>query len=187
MKRIKFDCHVTDSPGYGCSSPGDQSGDYYRAEDVDELLTLLHRIAYVEKHGVQGVRARVSDNSLIDLAREMADRARDNGYPFHVEALQDFIEQAQALQGGRADDETAAALEALCQQIHTPEIAQAMTKLLPFVIATYGDGYDAGAADTRVVCQQQITAAASYGPDGDTDDMISVSAALNACVEGGQQ
>ena len=37
MKRIKFDCHGNNAPAYSCSESGDWSGDYYRAEDIDNL------------------------------------------------------------------------------------------------------------------------------------------------------
>lgn len=39
MKKIKFDCHNSNfSPAYTCSEPRDNSGFYYKAEEVDLVL-----------------------------------------------------------------------------------------------------------------------------------------------------
>jgi len=37
MKIYKFDCNGHNSPAYGCDKPSDNSGEYYRAEDVAGL------------------------------------------------------------------------------------------------------------------------------------------------------
>jgi hypothetical protein len=41
MLKIKFDCNGRYAPAYGCDYPGDNSGYYYRAADVDALVAKL--------------------------------------------------------------------------------------------------------------------------------------------------
>jgi hypothetical protein len=46
MKKIEFYCcrHSAHDPEYGCSESGDNTGDYYRAEEVEPFLTVLGKI-----------------------------------------------------------------------------------------------------------------------------------------------
>jgi hypothetical protein len=37
MSKVRFDCNGHNAPAYGCSEPGDNSGDYYHAADVERL------------------------------------------------------------------------------------------------------------------------------------------------------
>jgi hypothetical protein len=38
MKKIRFGCRGRHAPAYGCSEPGDNTGEYYRAAEVDERI-----------------------------------------------------------------------------------------------------------------------------------------------------
>lgn len=40
MKKIRFSS-VSDGEAYRCSEPNDQSGEYYKAEEVEERLSLI--------------------------------------------------------------------------------------------------------------------------------------------------
>ena len=40
---VRFDCHGRNAPAYGCSLPGDMSGVYYKAADVDALIAEVRR------------------------------------------------------------------------------------------------------------------------------------------------
>jgi len=54
MKKIKFNCNGHNAPAYRCSEPGDNSGEYYRVEEVEPFLTVLgkileaHKMSYVD-------------------------------------------------------------------------------------------------------------------------------------------
>lgn len=37
MKAIKFDCKGHNAPAYGCSEPGDQSGEYVRVDGAETI------------------------------------------------------------------------------------------------------------------------------------------------------
>lgn len=41
MKKVKFDCNGNSSPAYSCSEPGDNSGEYVKAEEAEQLLAAL--------------------------------------------------------------------------------------------------------------------------------------------------
>ncbi len=45
MNPTRFDCHGNSAPAYTCDAPGDQTGAYYRAEDVEGRLSLLSGLA----------------------------------------------------------------------------------------------------------------------------------------------
>lgn len=50
MDPVRFDCNGHNSPAYGCSKPGDNSGDYYRVADVkSELKRLRFELLMVSK------------------------------------------------------------------------------------------------------------------------------------------
>lgn len=38
METVKFNCHGHNAPAYGCNKPGDQSGEYVKAREHDQLL-----------------------------------------------------------------------------------------------------------------------------------------------------
>ena len=54
MKRIRFSCHGYNAPAYGCSEPGDNSGEYYRSDEVDEHHKLKQDINEMRRK-IQGV------------------------------------------------------------------------------------------------------------------------------------
>jgi hypothetical protein len=41
MRKVKFNCKRVHAPAYGCSLPGNNSGAYYLATDVDDRLAEL--------------------------------------------------------------------------------------------------------------------------------------------------
>jgi len=41
MEVYKFDCKSNNSPAYSCNRPNDNSGNYYRAKDVERLKAEL--------------------------------------------------------------------------------------------------------------------------------------------------
>lgn len=45
MIRVKFDCKGHNAPAYSCDKPGDNSGEYIQATDVDELLDDLQGVS----------------------------------------------------------------------------------------------------------------------------------------------
>jgi len=45
MKKIEFDCNGNNAPAYGCNEPHDNSGFYYQATAVDELLERIWQAA----------------------------------------------------------------------------------------------------------------------------------------------
>jgi len=44
MKKIRFDCHGHNAPAYGCNEPGDNSGWYFRADDVENYLLEIDKM-----------------------------------------------------------------------------------------------------------------------------------------------
>ena len=48
MEIIKFDCHGHNAPAYSCNKPGDNSGEYVRADyakaKIDAMLTVLEEV-----------------------------------------------------------------------------------------------------------------------------------------------
>lgn len=51
-KKYQFDCHGRSSPAYGCSQPGDNSGMFYRVDDVDaETADLRRQLAEAKARG----------------------------------------------------------------------------------------------------------------------------------------
>ena len=53
MKLFKFDCTTNNAPAYICSEPNDNSGHYYRAEDVDELLRKTQQIELMSNKDIK--------------------------------------------------------------------------------------------------------------------------------------
>lgn len=41
FKMYKFDCNTHCAPAYTCNIPNDNSGEYYKKEDVDEFIKKL--------------------------------------------------------------------------------------------------------------------------------------------------
>ncbi len=44
MKKVKFDCNGRNAPAYSCDTLGDNSGYYYPADKVDELISAIRDV-----------------------------------------------------------------------------------------------------------------------------------------------
>jgi len=53
LKTFKFDCNGNNAPAYGCDQPGDNSGEYFKAEDVRPLLGEVEKV--LEGHSMSTV------------------------------------------------------------------------------------------------------------------------------------
>lgn len=79
MQKIKFDCHGHNAPAYGCNKPGDNSGEYIRIDDINEIMTHIYNSGYKAGHhdtvegGYTDIFSCDMDTYHEDLVAELVD------------------------------------------------------------------------------------------------------------------
>ncbi len=68
MKAIRFNCNGFHAPAYGCSEPGDNSGEYVPAEVARGMLAACELIAAHDPETCDGITPR----DCLDTVREIA-------------------------------------------------------------------------------------------------------------------
>jgi len=66
-KIYRFDCNGGNSPAYGCDKPGDNSGQYYQAEDVvlmERMISELELLLMIRDGGSHDVDCKVNRPSI---------------------------------------------------------------------------------------------------------------------------
>jgi hypothetical protein len=66
MKTIRFD-HFDQSGLYGCSEPGDQSGEYVKADAVRGLVSVIEELVRVKRAGVGKELMEAARKALEDV------------------------------------------------------------------------------------------------------------------------
>ena len=66
MELFEFDCNSNNAPAYSCNHPNDNSGFYFRAEEVEPIIHALRRILAAHKYSTVDWEAMKDVEKLLE-------------------------------------------------------------------------------------------------------------------------
>lgn len=73
---IRFDCNGHNAPAYGCNKPGDNSGEYVKADHHAELVEALRRLAASHRDFMEWAKSPGLGRPDIEWSQEIEDQAQ---------------------------------------------------------------------------------------------------------------